>query len=85
MNNIELRAKILQEVEHIPEDQLIKLYEHIHLLRLSSGSISPLSIMEFAGCWRELPEEIYSELYASISQRRHQAFSQREDRETFLN
>lgn len=85
MNNVELRAKILEEVKHIPEDLLIELYEHIHLLQLSSGSISPLNIMEFAGCWADLPEETYSQLHANISQRRHQAFSQREDRETFTD
>ncbi len=83
MNNSDLRTKILEEVQNIPEDQLIKLYSLVHSFRLGSDSnsipsqIPSQSIMQFAGCWNDLPEETYTELLVDISQRRQQAFSQR--------
>lgn len=91
MNNSDLRIKILEDVQHIPEDQLIKLYNLVHSFRLNSKSTSissqvqTQSIMQFAGCWNDFPAETYTEWLTDISQRRHQAFSQRQDREAFLD
>ena len=83
MNDSDLRTKILEELEHIPAYQLSELYNLVHSFRLSSESnrTSPQSIMEFAGCWNDFPNEIYTDLLDDISLRRQQAFSQRHHRE----
>ncbi len=83
MNDSDLKTKVLEEIEHIPADQLSELYNLVHSFRLSSESnrTSPQSIMQFAGCWNELPNEIYADWLDDISFRRQQAFSQRHHRE----
>ncbi|GET41909.1 hypothetical protein [Microseira wollei] len=84
MNVSELRAKVVEEIQNIPEDKLTELLNLIHAfrLRLEPASFPRNSIMKFAGCWNDLPDDIYSEFWDDISQRRQQAFSQRQNRET---
>jgi len=84
MNNPELRSKVLQEIEHIPENRLVELYDLIHTFRLQAelDSSQPQSIMQFAGFWSDLSNEIYVEFLDDISLRRQQAFSRRRNRET---
>ncbi|MBD1996941.1 hypothetical protein H6G00_09955 [Leptolyngbya sp. FACHB-541] len=84
MKNSEFKNKVLQEIEHIPENRLVELYDVIHTFRLQAelGSSEPGSIMKFAGCWSDLPNEIYTEFLDDISLRRQQAFSRRRNRET---
>lgn len=84
MDNAELKTKVLQEIEHIPENRLVELYDLIHTFRLQSelGSSQSQSTMQFAGCWSDLPSEVYTEFLDDISLRRQQAFSKRRNRET---
>jgi len=84
MNISELRSKLFEEIQYVPESQLIELYNLIHSFRLRFQSVSstpPNSIMQFAGCWSDLPTEAYTEFLDDLSQRRQQAFSQRQNRE----
>ncbi|MEA5619296.1 hypothetical protein VB711_15820 [Cronbergia sp. UHCC 0137] len=82
MNNSDLRTKVLEEIQHIPEDQLDDLYQLVHsfLLNTISNHV-PQNLMKFAGCWNDIPNEIYTEWVEDISVRRQQAFSQRQNRE----
>lgn len=84
MNRSELRTKVLQEIQHIPENRLVELYNLIHAFRLQVDLVNaqPQSILDFAGCWSDLPDETYTEFFGDISFRRQQAFSQRQHRET---
>ena len=84
MNESDLRTKVLEEIQHVPEDQLSELYSLVHSFRLSSTSnrTSSQSIMQFAGCWSDMSDETYTEWLDDISLRRQQAFSQRQNRET---
>ncbi|MEQ9621979.1 hypothetical protein [Coleofasciculus chthonoplastes] len=83
----DLRTKVFEEIQSIPDDRLIELLEVIHSFRLRSEPAStPIQpIMKFAGCWRELPNETYTEFLDDISQRRQQAFQERQNRETRLS
>jgi hypothetical protein len=82
MNSSELRTKLLQEIQSVPDEQLIELLELIHTFRLRSEAAHTSSqiIMKFAGCWRELSNDTYTEFLDDISQRRQQAFQQRQNR-----
>jgi hypothetical protein len=82
MNSSELRTKVLQEIQSVPDEQLIELLELIHTFRLRSESAHSSSqiIMKFAGGWRDLPNDTYTEFLDDISQRRQQAFQQRQNR-----
>jgi len=79
----DLKTKVLEEIQLVPEDQLIDLYNLIHSFRLGfdSASTASQSIMRFSGCWNELPTETYTEFLEDLAQRRQQAFSQRQYRE----
>jgi hypothetical protein len=84
MDNSELRLKVFEEVKQIPDEHLRELYDLIHSFRLGSASTNADadSIMNFAGCWGDLPAQTYIELAEELNLRRHQAFSQRRNRET---
>ncbi|MEQ8468601.1 hypothetical protein [Coleofasciculus sp. E1-EBD-02] len=87
MNISDLRTKVFEEIQSVPDDRLIELLEVIHSFRLRSEPVSsPIQlIMQFAGCWNDLPKETYTEFLNDISQRRQQAFQERQNRETRLS
>lgn len=86
MNVSKLRAKVVEEIQNIPEEKLSELLKLIHAFKLKSepASFPHNSIMNFAGCWNDLPEDTYTEFLDDISLRRQQAFSQRQNREASL-
>ena len=83
MNDSDLRTKVLEEIQRVPEDQLSELYNLVHSFRVSftSNHTSPQNLMQFAGCWSDMSDETYTEWLDDISLRRQQAFSQRQNRE----
>jgi len=87
MNISDLRTKVFEEIQTVPDDRLIELLEVIHSFRLrSEPTNAPIQpIMQFAGCWNDLPNETYTEFLDDISPRRQQAFQQRQNRETRLS
>jgi hypothetical protein len=55
MDLLNIRTKVITEINLIPEDKLEELYNFIHYWRLN-GESSPGSLeqtMQFAGCWNE--------------------------------
>ena len=83
MHISDLKTKVLEEIQLVPEDQLAELYSLVHSFRLrSTRSPFPKNLMQFAGCWNDLPDEDFTEFLDDLSQRRQQAFSQRQRRET---
>ena len=83
MNISDLRTKVFEEVQKVPEDKLTELYNLIHFFRLHLPVVSdtPVSIMQFAGCWSDFPDNVYTEFLNDIAQRRQQAFSERRNHE----
>jgi|GEM_PF-2182550 len=63
MDSSKLRERVLNEINLIPEDKLAQLYDFIHHFRLgiegSSGNTP--AIMQFAGCWDDMSEEMFAE------------------------
>ena len=86
MSDSELRVKLIEELQRIPDDKLTQLYGLVHHFRVEaeSGDRS-LETMQFAGCWADLPDSIYAEFLEDLPTRRQQAFSQRRNREANLN
>jgi hypothetical protein len=84
MDATELRAKVLAEIQQIPENKLVALYELLHQFRLhleSPDANQADSIMRFAGCWNDLSDDAFNELVEEVYERRRQAFSGRSFRE----
>jgi hypothetical protein len=80
MAPIVIKQKVLQEIDLLPEDKLIDIYNFIHHFRLGIETIranSRQSTMAFAGCWADMPEDQFQAIQSDIEQRRHQAFARR--------
>ncbi|MDX2215811.1 MAG: hypothetical protein SFY66_21285 [Oculatellaceae cyanobacterium bins.114] len=83
MSSSDLRTEVWQEIQHVPDNRLRELLALIHTFRLRVEPVNTQSrsILEFAGCWNDLPNETFTEFLDDISSRRQQAFSQRQSRE----
>lgn len=84
MTSLLIKRKVLQEIELIPEDKLADLYNFIHYFRVGlekSQLTKPKPILAFAGCWKDMPDEIFDDFTTEIRQRRHQAFTRRRENE----
>lgn len=87
MKAITVREKVLEEIKSIPEEKLPEIFDFIHSFRLNTQlSIAKSDqAMSFAGCWQDMPDEVYDEFITEISQRRQAAFSRRRNREAGIS
>ncbi|NIM10794.1 MAG: hypothetical protein GTO45_02305 [Candidatus Aminicenantes bacterium] len=77
MTASELRTRVINEIEFVPDEQLVPLYVFIHYFRLGlekEQEAGGEDIMEFAGCWKDMADEDFQEFLAEIEQRRHRPF-----------
>lgn len=87
MDSLNLRTKVITEVNLVPEDKLEELYNFIHYFRLgvevSKGSLD--ETMQLAGCWNDMSDETFNDFNEEIRTRRQQAFLGRRSDETSLD
>lgn len=97
MESSNLRTEVIKEVNLIPEEQLTELYNFIHYFRLgveaSTETVlsSPKNddtkrekIMQFAGSWNDMSDEVFADFNEEIVTRRQQAFlGRRRDESSF--
>ncbi len=78
-----LRKKVVEEINQIPNEKLAEILDLIHHFRLGLQSTdkNKTTLMDFSGCWNDMPEEVYQDFMHDITERRHTAFSGRENRE----
>ncbi|MBS3028221.1 hypothetical protein MEN41_18925 [Dolichospermum sp. ST_con] len=84
MDFLNIRTKVITEINLISEDKLEELYNFIHYWRLN-GESSPGSLeqtMQFAGCWNDMSDETFANFSEEINIRRQQAFFERRSDET---
>lgn len=87
----DLKAKVVEEVNLLPDERLVDLYNFLHYFRLGSEHAMETKhaktqkIMALAGSWADLPEEEYIALMDEIHQRRQFAFSGRRAHESSLD
>jgi hypothetical protein len=77
------RAKLLEEIDLIPEDRLDAIYHLLHYFRLGleASREDSESVMRFAGCWGEMTDEAFDAFARDIAERRQRAFSRRPNRD----
>lgn len=84
MNTSTVKTKVLEEIDLVPEDKLPQVYDFIHYFRLgletSRGDTD--RIMQFAGCWQDMPDDMFAEFLEEVAKRRERAFSRRRGSET---
>jgi hypothetical protein len=76
MDSLNLRTKVIAEINLVADDKLEELYNFIHYFRLgvevSQDLLNPT--MEFAGCWNDMSDEMFANFSQEINTRRQQAF-----------
>lgn len=85
MTSILIKSKVLQEIDLIPDDKLTDIYNFIHYFRLgleNSQATKPKPVLAFAGCWQDMPDDMFNDFTAEIKQRRHHAFTRRRGNES---
>jgi hypothetical protein len=87
MDSLNLRTKVITEINLFPEDKLAKLYHFIHYFRLGVeiSQVSPNPTMQFAGCWHNMSDEMFADFNAEINTRRQQAFLGRRSDEASID
>lgn len=84
MTSLLIKNKVLQEIDLIPEDKLTEVYHFIHYFRLgleTAQLAQSKPILAFAGCWQDMPDEMYQAFTIEIEDRRRQAFGRRRKNE----
>lgn len=90
MESSNLRTEVIKEINLIPEEKLTELYNFIHYFRLGvEASIDTVianpkndgtlqeKIMQLAGSWNDMPDEVFADFNEEIITRRQQAFLRR--------
>ena len=78
------RTQVYEEIDRIPEERLPEIYNLLHSFRLGleRAEDQDLSVMSFAGSWKDMPDEAFAAFTQEVADRRQQAFSRRRDSET---
>ena len=87
MESSNIRTEVIKEVNLIPEEKLTELYKFIHYFRLGvEASIETVvsrtkddeerreKIMQFAGSWDDMSDEVFADFNEEITTRRQQVF-----------
>jgi hypothetical protein len=70
MTTLMIKDKVIREIDLIPEEQLADLYNFIHYFRLgleTSSSQENKQTLAFASCWRDMPDETFSDFMAEVT------------------
>lgn len=87
MNGSEIQMRVIDEIKLIPLKNLPELYAFIHFYRLGLETAQDHTeeIMQFAGCWEDMPDKEFENFSEEIAERRKRAFSERREYETFTD
>ncbi len=75
-----LKDKLINEINLIPDDKLLDLYNVIHYFRLGVEKLKPdkkVDILSYSGSWKDMDTDIFDDFIADVSKRRNNAFSNR--------
>jgi hypothetical protein len=87
MEQLQMREKVIAELRGIPDEKMEKVYEFIRYLRAEpqNARTNVDKIMDFAGCWSDMPDNVFSEFIQEMKDGRAQAFAGRRQNETGVN
>ncbi len=77
------RTQVYEEIDRIPDERLPEIYNLLHYFRLGleKAEDQELSVMRFAGSWKDMPDEAFAAFTQEIVDRRRLAFSRRRNHE----
>jgi len=73
------RKKVIEEIKLIPENKLKEVFSMLRRYRinLEAKQSEPESVMKYAGCWQDMPDQTFAEFSQEMITRRKNAFSKR--------
>ncbi len=73
-----LRQKVKQEINLIPDEHLATVYNFVrHYTQLRQSASETQHIMDFAGAWKDMPEDQFEDFLSEVNQRRRTAGKRR--------
>ncbi|OQY30711.1 MAG: hypothetical protein B6I38_06955 [Anaerolineaceae bacterium 4572_5.1] len=83
-----LKDKVIREINLLPEEKLLEVYNFIHYFRIGAESekskIAESSLLSYAGSWNDLADDVFDDFLSDVTERREKAFSgRRDDEESF--
>ncbi len=88
MTTASLKYQVQAEIDLIPEDKLVDLYRFIHIFRLGAEktqSSGKENILSFAGCWKDMDNQLFTDIFSDIATRRSSAFNSRRSHESGID
>lgn len=88
MTSMELRERLLDEIQRIPDTKIAEIFDLIHFFRIGLATVPheaeapDTMINQFAGCWSDMPEQEFMAFESELQSRRHASFGQRRLNET---
>lgn len=72
LNQTDIKFRIIKEIEQIPENGLMELYNIVHFYRIGLEQTfnNKNEKFEYAGCWSDMSEEDYQDFVETIYRRR---------------
>ena len=80
-----IKSKLINEIDLIPDDKLLEVYNVIHYFRLGTQKVETKTkkdLLSYSGSWKEMDAEVFDDYMLDIAKRRKKAFSARRDNET---
>ncbi len=80
-----IKHKLTNEINLIPDDKLLELYNFIHYFRLGTQreqNQNKKDLLSYSGSWGEMRNEVFDDYMLDIKKRRKKAFSGRRNNET---
>lgn len=82
-----LKDKVIREINLLPEEKLLEVYNFIHYFRIGAESEKPKmaesSLLSYAGSWNSLDDDVFDDFLSDVNERREKAFGgRRKDEES---
>jgi propanediol dehydratase small subunit len=80
-----IKRELINEIDLIPDDKILEVYNFIHYFRLGTQKVQTKNtkeLLSYAGSWKEMDDEVFDDYMLDIVKRRKKAFSGRRNNET---
>jgi propanediol dehydratase small subunit len=80
-----IKHQLINEINLIPDEKILEVYNFIHYFRLGTQKVETKTkkdLLSYSGSWKEMNAEVFDDYMLDIVKRRKKAFSGRRDNET---
>ncbi len=83
-----IKRELINEIDLIPDDKILEVYNFIHYFRLGTQKVETKNtkeLLSYAGSWKEMDDEVFDDYMLDIVKRRKKAFSGRRNNEASID